>query len=195
MLLGLFQLLHLLVMFFPWFLTLPPRDGSWVHLLSSPLVMSCELDAPAHHGSSSLIRAAPQAVQGQAAAQDPQRKLVGEGIDRAECWLKSRPVSPPPPPRWIGTAPREESADHIDFTGKWIAYWIARSSTSAMHVCSGLFLGLCISCLCILKDCLMVWGWTVDQGSLAFSSQMFCLSEDKWGLMELWEMPAKALCV
>ncbi|KAK4812855.1 LOW QUALITY PROTEIN: hypothetical protein QYF61_022581, partial [Mycteria americana] len=39
-----------------------------------------ELDAPAHHSSSSLIRAAPQAVQGRAAAQDPQRKLMGDGI-------------------------------------------------------------------------------------------------------------------
>lgn len=152
-------------MFFLLFLTLLPQDGFGL-----------------------FTRAVLQAVQGQAAAaQDPPEET--HGWRDGQGWTLTLIFFP----RYIGTAPWEESEDYTNFTGKWIAYWIARSSTSAIYFCSGLFLGLCISCLCIGKDYLMLWGWTVDQGSLAFSSQALCLIwiiEFSWSYQKCLSRPS-----
>ena len=177
-------------MFFLWFLTLPPQDGFGVHLLSSHLFTLCEQDAPAHHSYSSLTRAVPQAVQGQAAAaQDPLKETHG--------WRDGQGWTPTliffPQIHWYGTMRRVWRLHKLHWEGNslldckikhfcyiflfWALPWVVY--ILALHM-KGLFNDVRLNC---------GPGFTC----LFFTDSLPNL--DNWVLLELSEMPAKAFCV
>lgn len=139
MLLGWFQFLHLFVMLFPWFWH--PWDGSWVHLLSPPLIMWA-----AHHPSSELL---PRLSEHR---QLPWTPEGNSGVNR-----QTKPNADLnfifPPTKLVQ---QHGKSLQIPWTslGREQLTGMQDQAVLPCDFSSGLFLGLCVSCPCLWKDCL-----------------------------------------